>query len=401
MKTASICRILKNAFANPLTLNTTNIPDPIPNGGTEPMPIPAKVNLAPIPFVTQVITVISDHKIIAEKNIISLDLCNMLLEYGTNAGDLPPYAGVGDIQPFQEFVSYDFNNINISFYPDDGSGPVLIGSIYNSNYTMGQFISNAGVYDLALPPGLKAQEGIFSVWLNGVEMLYEVDHYLVSDQAGIYSEQNPQPASNFMSDGLPLAPCYLRVFKRGVPVPEADAFNYIFQACNLGAWTSTNMSLKIYDGVPLTLPVSDDGCITYVFPTNADEYFPKSPSLAALTYLAMNSSMVVCRVLADDPSLAPYLNGEQAITWEVVYEKVLKLYKMIYPIMDVILPINEATWGDAFIGEKIKNLTDETNWQFPLYMPVTRDMSAAQRKLLWMWIDQVNQSNVKAHAEKN
>lgn len=389
MKTASICRILKNPMALPLTVTQTNIPDPLPNGTNKQLGIPATVNLAPIPFIVNI-----------QRNSISLDLCNMMAEYGTNPGNLPPHAGIGDINPYQDFVNYNFENINISFLPDNGSPPVMIGSITYPDYEMSRFITTGGVSDLPLPTGVDYLEGAFSVWLNEVEMWQEDDLYLVSDQAGIYAEQNQQPPGNYMSDGLPKGPCYLRVFKRGVPVPQQDAFNFTFQACNLNTMSYTNMNQQIYDGVPIAFPVTDDGCITYIFPTSADENFPKNFSMSAFTYIAMNSCLVVCRVLADDPSLAPYLNGEQPITWEVVYEKVLKLYKMIYPIMDIILPINEATWGDAFISEKIKSLTDESNWQYPLFMPVTRDMSAAQRQLLNLWIDQLNSSTLTTHAQK-
>jgi hypothetical protein len=391
MKTASISRILKNPLASPLALNVLGIPDPMPYGENKSLGMPSAVNLAPIPFAGNSV-----------QKIVSFDFCNMLLEYGTNPGNLPTYAGISDIQPYQDFVNYDFaEDINISFLPDDGSGAVIIGSLYSGNYSMSQFIINAGVYDFTWTLQQSPLEGTFSAWHNENEMWKEIELYLVSDQAGIYAEQNPTAANTFMSDGLPKGPCTLRVFKRGVPVPAANAFNFTFQACNLNTMSFTNMSINLYDGAALTLPVSDSGCITYVFPTTTDEQFPTQFSMAAFVYLAMNSCMVVCRVLADDPSLAPYLKGEQVITWNVVYEKVLKLYKMIYPIMDVILPINEATWSDAAIGEKIKYLTNEDNWQYPLFMPITRDMSAAQRKLLWMWIDQVNCSNAKAHAEKN
>lgn len=389
MKTASICRILKNPMALPLTLITTNIPDPVPYKSNKQLGLPASVNLAPIPFIVD-----------TKRDLISLDLCNMLMEYGTNPGKLPAYAGMGDIQPYQDFVNYNFENINVSFRPDNGSNPVFMGSIAYTDYVMSRFITTGGVADLPLPKGIDYLNGSFSIWVKNVEMWMEDDLYLVSDQAGIYAEQNQQPPGNFMSDGLPKGPCYLRVFKRGVPVAQQDAFDFIFQACNLNTMSTTNISQQIYDGVSLAFPVTDDGCITYIFPTSADENFPKKFSLAAFTYIAMNSCLVVCRVLADDASLTPYLNGEQTITWEVVYEKVLELYKMIYPIMDIILPINPTTWGDAFMGQKIKSLTDESNWQYPLFMPVTRDMSAAQRKLLHMWIDQLNSSTLTTHAPK-
>jgi len=35
-------------------------------------------------------------------------------------------------------------------------------------------------------------------------------------------------------------------------------------------------------------------------------------------------------------------------------------------------------------------LIDEKNWNQPLYMPVTRDLSGPQRQLLQMWANQNN-----------
>ncbi|QEC68920.1 hypothetical protein FRZ67_16980 [Panacibacter ginsenosidivorans] len=380
MKTTSISRILKNAPSATVAINSNGIDNPIPQGANGPLGIPSAVNLAPVPFIVN-----------ASLNLISLDLSNMLHEYGANPGTMPPYSGNGDIPPYQDFINYNYGTFNLMFQPDAGGSPSNIGSItYADNYNMQQFINTAGMVDISLPSG-DYSTGYFYLSLNNINFLTEDDLYIITDQQGIYAEQNQTPPGLYMSDGLPRIPCTLRVFSRGVPVSNLTPASTTVQGVNLSTMNVTNTNIQVFDGLQYTFPVDQEGCITYLFPTNSNEKFPTAFSLPAFAYLAMNTSLIVCRVLSEEPQLAPYLSGQEPITWEVVFTNVLQLYKTVYPIMDIVLPINEQTWSDPFIQKKILMLTDESNWNQPLFMPITRDMSATQRQLLQMWIKQSQQ----------
>jgi len=53
--------------------------------------------------------------------------------------------------------------------------------------------------------------------------------------------------------------------------------------------------------------------------------------------------------------------------------------------------MTEKNWSDPTIQSMVLQLTDENNWNKPLFMPVTRDMTASQRALLQTWINQNHQ----------
>jgi hypothetical protein len=107
----------------------------------------------------------------------------------------------------------------------------------------------------------------------------------------------------------------------------------------------------------------------------------------------MRAYLAVLRVHAStNGELEPYINGTLPITWDVVYKNVFILYKTLYPVMDIILPMNSQTWSNTTIQQMMLNLISEESWGKPLYMPVTRDLTVAQRKLLEKWVEQ-NQNN--------
>jgi hypothetical protein len=385
MKTTSICRILKNPSASQLNLDISNINNPIQQGTNKALGVLSTVNLAPVPF-----------WINQSAGLLSLDLSNMLNEYGDGTGNIPSFAGSGDIPPYQQFINYNYGIFTLMFQPDAGGSPTLIGSITYDDYNMQQFISTAGMVDIAVIPGNSYSNGYFYLTLSENTCMTEDNLYITTDQQGIYAEQNQSPANLYMSDGLPRIPCTLRVFYRGVPVNFNNAVTVTMQAISVLTMTATSSQVSVFDGMGYAFPVNSDGCTTYAFLTNPDEAFPTNPAdpnfIWQFGYFAANNSLIVCRVLSADSDLDPYLKDGQPITWEVVYTKILQLYKTIYPVMDIILPINEQTWSDPFIQGKILQLTDEANWNKPFFMPLTRDMSQVQRQLLTMWINQSKQS---------
>jgi hypothetical protein len=73
-----------------------------------------------------------------------------------------------------------------------------------------------------------------------------------------------------------------------------------------------------------------------------------------------------------------------------IYRNVFGFYSVLYPIMSKVIP-----WGPdgahkdpatvrQFASERLA-FTDPNIWHTTIYMPVTREMSAGKRKLLWRW----------------
>ena len=388
MKTAPICRIMKGT--GPVTFNIAGIPNAQPKGGSSPLPVWSNAMLGPVQFV---------HNY--EYNLLSLDFINAINEYGIDPEPYPSYSGVNDLQPFKNFVNYNFGTFGIYFLPTLSKIPIHIGDIPYDKYTMDSFLATGGVYDLPVN-SQDFSNGIFFVTISGdaKDVLREDPIYITTDQQGIYAEQNQIPAGMYMSDGLPRVPFTLRVFNRGRAVNSSASIMVTLQQINMSIPQSLKKTrISIYDGMPYIFEVDQDGCNTYVFASAEADLLPDPmpqgiQALIAIMTFGMRAYLAVLRVHAStNGQLEPYLNGTLPITWDVVYANVFILYKTLYPVMDIILPMNSQTWSDPTIQKVMLTLISEDNWNKPLYMPVTRDLTTAQRKLLQMWVQQSPNTN--------
>jgi hypothetical protein len=143
----------------------------------------------------------------------------------------------------------------------------------------------------------------------------------------------------------------------------------------------------IYNGKTMDFPVDTDGCVSYAFIDKESDLLKNG--FPNLFNFVLNNGLIVVRTLERKSNLEPYLNGSLPITWDVVFQNVFILYKTLYPIMDAIIPFTEANWSNSFILSKMELLMDDKNWNKPLYMPVTRDMTYDQQQLLKMWTNQI------------
>ncbi|MCE3278400.1 MAG: hypothetical protein K0S44_591 [Bacteroidetes bacterium] len=377
LRTAPLARILKSSQA--ITIDPTNIPVPNPKDKA-PLKIPASVTMGPM-FISQDI----------EGGLLSVDILNAINEYGSNPGGFPTHGGSGDIPPYRTFESYNYGKFSLAYHPDGQGPPSPITDINFSDYSLAQLKATGGMMDIKVPPGTDYSHGYFILLLNGQTVLKEDDVFITTDQQGIYAEQNQAQVGVYMSDGLPLVPFKLKVLKRGVPVAQANAVPATLQSINVNTNVVNNASITIYDGMTYQFPIDQDGCFTYAFVYDQSELMPNNFGLPDLFAFTKRAYMNVIRVLSEEPQLDIYIKGGQPVTWQVVYDNVFQLYKTLFPIMDAIVPLNEANWSEPFMQQKMIQLISVENWNAPMYMPVTRDLSAAQRQLLVLWVNQSQQ----------
>jgi hypothetical protein len=72
------------------------------------------------------------------------------------------------------------------------------------------------------------------------------------------------------------------------------------------------------------------------------------------------------------------------VTWNFVYQNVIRYFYLIYPGMFLRLPFqNEATARQN--ATIIRQMVSKDSWDTTTYMPVSRDLSDGKRKLLQRW----------------
>jgi hypothetical protein len=76
------------------------------------------------------------------------------------------------------------------------------------------------------------------------------------------------------------------------------------------------------------------------------------------------------------------------MTFEVLYEKVLRTYYLLYPVMIPYVQLNSEK-DVARNAQGILQTTERSLWMSIGYMPRTRDMSASRLRLLRAWCRRV------------
>ena len=94
-----------------------------------------------------------------------------------------------------------------------------------------------------------------------------------------------------------------------------------------------------------------------------------------------------------DPS-SPAPVGNDRLTFEVLYEKVLRTYYLLYPVMIPIVRLNSEQ-DVAKAARAILQVTDSSIWMTNDYMPRTRDMSRSRTTLLQAWCRKVLSADKK------
>ncbi len=92
------------------------------------------------------------------------------------------------------------------------------------------------------------------------------------------------------------------------------------------------------------------------------------------------------RVLPADADLDAIPDAQ--VTWDLVYDRVLRYFYKMFPVMDGHLALNNKA-ACSRAAQMLLLLTDASSWNSTLYMPVTRELSDGKRRLLQRWCQRV------------
>lgn len=237
------------------------------------------------------------------------------------------------------------------------------------------------------------------VSMNYGDILEETDYYFVSNQQAIYTEQNGS-GTKFLNQGS-TDPATLSVYHRGQEL-SADSCPPItlWQYRSIPLQSPGNaeaISTDFKPGQPIEVNTSQPGNFLFTFTIEGQPQPPKNYSAFANPPFVTNAPSISLRILPNNEDFSKYyedpnaekLTGNELLTFDVVYEKVLRTYYLLYPAMNLVFQLNSEEAVKTYAGS-ILDRTDQSMWMKSDYMPRTRDMSASRRELLQAWCRKVS-----------
>ena len=164
-------------------------------------------------------------------------------------------------------------------------------------------------------------------------------------------------------------------------------------------------AVNVLPGDPISIDTAEPGNYLLTFTIN-DAANPAPKGYPPKSYLAfqnppfttvMNSPAISVRILPNNEDFSRYYvdpaaeepAGNELLTFDVLYRKVLRTYYVLYPAMNKVFALNDEQ-KVAEYAQAILDRTELSLWMTTSYMPRTRDMSASRRRLLRAWCRKVS-----------
>lgn len=227
-------------------------------------------------------------------------------------------------------------------------------------------------------------------------LLQEAPYLIVSDQSGLYGEQGEagSTASAFRSDGKTLTTASFLVYKKGVALTAADpdrfTLYYYDTTPNQTPGNRVLLQNNYAPGSPITFPTDGKGNRLITVTYDGDPY-PPAGNYGGFT--GNVSPIINLRLLPNDKDFSQYYVagsnppvGNEQMTFDVIYNEVLRNYYLLYPAMNKHVPLNDPTkWSNPQMAGILAQRISLDNWGKAMAMPRTRDLSESRRALLNAW----------------
>lgn len=329
------------------------------------------------------------------------------------------------LQQKGNLVSADFSGTFPDYYQNGANpkfdfGPVsLVVSSGTSSATIGpvEYADTAAgdqrgwVFDFDISSNPDAQkvasdpDAVFQLVQSFLgSVLAETDYYFVTNQQAIYAEQFGS-GTEFLNQGT-TEPATISIYHRGQALAAGAGPSFtLWQYRSIPLQAPGNaepISTTFGPGQPIQVDTSQPGNFLFTFTVNDPKnpapagYPPKSYSTFMNPPFITNAPAISLRILPNDEDFRKYYVdpdaaepvGNDLLTFDVVYQKVLRTYYLLYPAMNQIFPLNNEK-EVARRADKILKATEPALWMSIHYMPRTRDMSASRRTLLRAWCRKV------------
>ena len=350
--------------------------------------------LAPIPF-----------QVNETKSIFSADLVNSLQENRilpdpNQATDDYLISTSPDIKLKYELTEVGTLDFRVG---TSGTSPILASlNVNGSSYTIDDFINHGGVFDYVYsnpPTGIDSTT--FSLWGTNaagsqVALLTENPYYIVSDQNCTYFDQaasgsSVTTASKGMNQGTSPQDVYVRFFNYGKAVAQSSPIAFDLYAYSLDALFNLEynegasmLNLQLYDGLQLT-DFNTAETMIYV-----SQFLPAGTGQQAASFGGGTEYYINWRVLVT-PNFSQYYTADgkpnfDVLNYQVLYDEIFRSYYLMFPSMESAQSFrNHDAWQNRWVAGKLTDRVSLEHWMTSYYMPRTRTLSSAQRKLIDAW----------------
>ncbi|AXY74203.1 hypothetical protein D3H65_09555 [Paraflavitalea soli] len=311
------------------------------------------------------------------------------------------YTGNYDPKKTDNNYKWDFGPISLMLQDANGNAPYIkpIPYIYAPNDRQGWIfdfpidLSNSDIQKCL-------QEGSFAVFDDASQTyLQETPYFIVSDQSGVFAEQDAShtPNNKFRNDGPDLVTTSFLVYKRGKLLTAADPERFTLYFYDTTPAPSENvlnpspLMTNYQSGQPISIPVGTPGNRLITATLSTDPPPPTSYN----DFQHATSPIINIRILPTinyEKYYQPQQNpgdprvGNSLLTFDVIYNEVLRNYYLLYPAMSQRIPLNDPEeWKDAEMAGRLMKRISLENWGTAMTMPRTRDLSQSRRELLTAW----------------
>jgi hypothetical protein len=143
----------------------------------------------------------------------------------------------------------------------------------------------------------------------------------------------------------------------------------------------------------VTIPANSNGQLTLTLVgvnpgTSIMRFRDASIPAYAPSFIWDNVDYCCVRILPFD-DYRKYTN-QQIDNWPFMYEHFFNYFALLYPVMSQVIPWGPLDAPDnpdtvTQFASQLRLMTDPKIWDSTIYMPITRDLSAGKRVLLWRW----------------
>ena len=317
---------------------------------------------------------------------------------------------------------YNFGPVNLQV--TNGKDTATIGAVDYADTAKGD--NRGWIFDFDISSNksalniLKSRNASFKL-VHGLHetVLEETEYYFVTNQLVIYAEQHGS-GSEFRNQGT-IEPATVSVFRRGVELkgrscPPVAVWQY--RSIPLEApGNAVPINSNYKPGQPLEIDTSQPGNFLFTFSINtlANPAPAGYPPASYTTFMnppyVTNWPSISLRILPNTEDFSQYYVdpsssepvGNDRLTFDIVYRKVLRTYYLLYPIMNQHIPLNNEA-KVAAAAASILGRTDPDSPNYPWmsngFMPKTRDMSESRRTLLRAWCRKVLATQKKKKGAK-